>query len=58
MENRPRVIFERLFGDNDSTDPAVRLRQLRRDRSILDSVTREGVAHYERTGSDRSRQAR
>ena len=39
MENRPRVIFERLFGDNDSTDPAVRLRQLRRDRSILDSVT-------------------
>jgi hypothetical protein len=39
MENRPRAIFERLFGDNDSTDPAVRLRQIKSDRSILDSVT-------------------
>jgi Protein of unknown function (DUF1552) len=39
MENRPRVVFERLFGDNDSTDPAVRLRQIQTDRSILDSVT-------------------
>ena len=39
MENRPRAVFERLFGDNDSTDPAVRLRQINRDRSILDSVT-------------------
>ncbi len=38
MENRPRVVFERLFGDSDSTDPAVRLRQIQRDRSILDSV--------------------
>jgi len=38
MENRPRAVFERLFGDTDSTDPAVRLRQLQRDRSILDSV--------------------
>jgi len=40
MENRPRAVFERLFGDTDSTDPAVRLRQIRRDRSILDSVTK------------------
>ena len=39
MENRPRVVFEHLFGDNDSTDPAVRLRQIRTDRSILDSLT-------------------
>ena len=39
MENRPRAVFERLFGDSDSTDSAVRLRQIRRDRSILDSVT-------------------
>jgi hypothetical protein len=39
MENRPRAVFERLFGDNDSTDPAVRLRQIQTDRSILDSVT-------------------
>lgn len=39
MENRPRVVFERLFGDNDSTEPAVRLRRIQRDRSILDSIT-------------------
>ena len=39
MENRPRVVFERLFGDNNSTDPATRLRQIRRNRSILDSVS-------------------
>ncbi|HWP86207.1 MAG TPA: DUF1552 domain-containing protein [Terriglobia bacterium] len=39
MENRPRAVFERLFGDTDSTDPQVRLRQIQRDRSILDSVT-------------------
>ena len=44
MEDRPRAVFERLFGDSDSTDPAVRLRQIKRDRSILDSVTAK-VAH-------------
>jgi hypothetical protein len=44
MENRPRVIFERLFGDHDTTDPSVRLRQIQTDRSILDSVT-EKVTH-------------
>jgi hypothetical protein len=37
-ENNPRVVFERLFGATDSTDPAVRLSRLRQDRSILDSV--------------------
>jgi hypothetical protein len=39
MENRPRVVFERLFGDNNNSDPAVRIRQIRRGRSILDSVS-------------------
>ena len=38
MENNPRVVFERLFGDSGSTDPAVRLARLKEDRSILDSV--------------------
>jgi len=38
-ENDPRVVFERLFGASDSTDPRVRQSRLRRDRSILDSVT-------------------
>jgi hypothetical protein len=39
MENRPRQLFERIFGDSDSTEPAVRLARIRQDRSILDSVT-------------------
>jgi hypothetical protein len=38
-ENDPRVVFERLFGASDSTDVRVRTSRLRRDRSILDSVT-------------------
>jgi hypothetical protein len=37
-ENNPRVVFERLFGATDSTDPGVRAARLRQDRSILDSV--------------------
>ena len=37
-ENNPRVVFERLFGATDSTDPTVRATRLRQDRSILDSV--------------------
>jgi hypothetical protein len=39
MENNPRVVFERLFGDTGSTDPAVRRRRLSKDASLLDSVT-------------------
>jgi hypothetical protein len=39
MENNPRVVFERLFGDSGSTDPAVRLARMRRQRSLLDSVS-------------------
>ena len=42
MENKPRLVFERLFGDSDSTDPAQRMARMREDRSILDSVM-EGV---------------
>ena len=38
MENRPRAIFERLFGDRDSTDPEERRDRIRKDRSILDFV--------------------
>ena len=37
-ENNPRVVFERLFGSSESTDPQARASRLRRDRSILDSV--------------------
>jgi uncharacterized protein DUF1552 len=38
MESNPRAVFERLFGDADSTDPAVRRLRMRRDRSLLDAV--------------------
>ena len=38
MENRPRAVFERLFGDSDSTNPAERRAQIEQDRSLLDSV--------------------
>ena len=37
MENNPRVVFEQMFGDSGSTDPAVRRARMQRDRSILDS---------------------
>ncbi len=39
MENNPRAVFERLFGDSTTTDSRSRLARLRRDRSILDSVS-------------------
>ena len=38
-ENNPRVVFERLFGVNDSTDARARGARLQQDRSILDSIT-------------------
>ena len=38
MENRPRVIFERLFGDSGSADPKIRLARMQENRSILDAV--------------------
>jgi hypothetical protein len=39
MEVNPRVVFERMFGDDTSN--ARRVAHLRADRSILDSITRE-----------------
>jgi hypothetical protein len=38
MENRPRAIFERLFGETGTTNPEVRLALRQDDRSILDAV--------------------
>ncbi len=37
----PRAVFERLLGGSGSTDPAVRQREARKSRSLLDSVTEE-----------------
>lgn len=38
MENNPRVVFERLFGDAGSTDPGARRARILHDKSLLDSV--------------------
>lgn len=38
VENNPRAIFERMFGDGESTDAAARLALLESQRSILDYV--------------------
>ena len=41
MQTNPRAVFEHLFGAVDSTEPGARMRALRRDKSILDSVNVE-----------------
>ena len=38
METNPRVIFERLFGEGESNDPAGRMKRIEKQRSILDYV--------------------
>ena len=48
MENNPRIVFERLFGDTRSTDPKARLIHIEQERSILDSVT-EKITRLENT---------
>jgi hypothetical protein len=48
MENNPRVVFERLFGDGGSTDPKTRLTRISQQHSILDSVT-EKINGLEKT---------
>ena len=54
MENNPRVVFERLFGDGGTTEQ--RVAEMRRDRSILDSVTDDLAALEREVGAgDRAR---
>jgi hypothetical protein len=43
MENRPRAIFERLFGDSATTDPKVRIARTKENRSILDAVAEDAA---------------
>jgi len=38
MENRPRALFERLFGDAGTTDPEIRMALRKEDRSIIDVI--------------------
>jgi hypothetical protein len=46
MEVNPRAVFERLFGDGESNDPASRMKRMGQDRSILDFI-RGDVARLE-----------
>ena len=56
MENNPRVVFERLFGDTGSTSPAARMARLKQERSILDSVLEAGARLQSQLGAgDRSK---
>ena len=56
MEHNPRAVFERLFGDSETTDSRIRTARMQKDRSILDSV-RETVSDLERGlgASDRAK---
>jgi len=50
IENDPRAVFERLFGDSGTTDQATRIARARRDRSILDSITEKTASLSPRLG--------
>ena len=52
MENNPRAIFERLFGDTGSTDPAVRQARLSKDASLLDSVSERASDMSKKLGAN------
>ena len=41
MEYNPRAMFERMFGDGDTTDSAARLARMQERHSILDSVSQD-----------------
>jgi hypothetical protein len=51
METNPRTVFERLFGDTGTTDPAVRLQRIRKDRNLLDAVTDRVAELNKKVGS-------
>jgi hypothetical protein len=51
MENDPRLVFERLFGDVDNTTPAARLARASRSKSILDSLLPEVTRLQSRLGA-------
>jgi hypothetical protein len=56
MERNPRAVFERLFGDSETTDVKVLMARTRKDRSILDSVIEKVSDLRRRLGpADRSK---
>ena len=52
MENRPRAVFERLFGDSDSTDAKERAARIKENRSILDLVSQDVSRLMRKVGKD------
>ncbi len=50
MESNPRAVFERLFGEGESTDPSARLARIQSDRSILDFVAQDITRALGRVG--------
>ena len=56
MEDNPRAVFERLFGDAGTSDPLIRQRRLREKASILDSVLEKALGVRKAVGaSDQAR---
>lgn len=56
MENRPRAIFERMFGDSATGNPAERQARMKENRSILDAVSEDAARLRKRLGySDRGK---
>ncbi len=55
MENQPRAVFERLFGDSNDTSTAAREARLYEERSILDSLIAE-VERLQKTLPQHDRQ--
>jgi len=54
-ENNPRIVFERLFGSSDRTDPRARASRLKQDQSLLDSVTDRVKQLQQKLGPDDNR---
>ena len=55
-ETNPRRVFERLFGDGETTDPKARAMQLKQNRSLLDFVLQDTQRLAPKLGaSDRSK---
>jgi hypothetical protein len=54
MENDPRAVFERMFGESDTTEARARAARLERRQSILDSVT-GNIARFQKGLGDGDR---
>jgi len=50
-EINPRAVFERLFGDGESTDPGVRTARLEQQKSVLDYVSNSLARLQRRLGA-------